>query len=83
MQKVTWLTVEKLQEVRLNSRMTPLEARTRLEKLQGLFESLLTTKSDVQRIRLVAQIKRRLVLGFRELEDLAILSKIAGEPQPK
>lgn len=64
------------------SRMTPTDARQELEVLRHLFDTLLTTKADAERVRIVNELKYRLVLGYSKIERVAVLSHLANE-EPK
>ena len=61
-------------------RLTPEQARQNLLEIRNIIDGLLTTHSDVQRLRLLARFKNRLTLGWSRPENLAIWSKIADAP---
>lgn len=61
-------------------RLTPERARQNLLEIRDIIDGLLTTHSDVQRLRLLARFMKRLTLGWSRPENLAIWSKIADSP---
>jgi hypothetical protein len=70
-------TVERLRGDVPRCLMDPDKARARLVELRDLFDTLLTTKSDAVRARVVNKLRRRLVLGYSNMESVAVWSVIA------
>ncbi len=60
-------------------RVTPEQARGRIQDVLDLITSLLTESSDAKRLRTIRKISRLLVLGYNTIEDLAIASAIANQ----
>jgi hypothetical protein len=73
-------SVEELQQDVRRFRHSPAQARKQLRSIQHLFDRLLDPKTtDVKRCAIVNHLKRRLIMGFNDIERLAALSKIASE----
>lgn len=59
------------------------EAREELLHIRSLLDDLLLTKSDMHRIRIVSELKEKLILGFSTIDHLAVLSHIANRRKPR
>ena len=68
-------TVEKLRKDVPRCWMDPDKARARLVELRDLFDTLLTTKSDAVRARVVNKLRRRLVLGYSNMGERRSLER--------
>lgn len=71
-------TPERLEQEVLRFRMTPEQARERLLEVRAIIDGLLTTHSDVQRIRLYDRFMKRLCRGWSSPDSLMYWSKIAS-----
>ena len=71
-------TPERLEREIRRFRMTPEQARERLLAVRAIIDGLLTTRSDVQRIRLYERFMKRLCRGWSSPDNLMYWSKIGG-----
>ncbi len=59
------------------------EAREELLIIRNLLDELLTKSSDSHRLRVVSELKAKLIFGFHTIDDLAVLSHIANRRKPR
>lgn len=70
-------TLKDLELAVSRSLLPPEKARAALLEIRGWIDVLLTTDSDVERIRVYKKLLRRLVWGYGNMQSLVVWSKIA------
>lgn len=71
-------TIARLREDVPRCWQEPEKAKAHLVELRDLIDTLLTTRSDAVRVRVVNKLRRRLILGYSNIESVAVWSVIAA-----